>query len=301
VPAEAAGASRRVAELTSAHGPLSPAARAALIADPRFPAAARRAAARLVDLHEGNRLLNLIVNDRGRMLVSLIALDLHFRRDEDGIGLTPGRLRRTCAATGTCSPARASALLALMRLGEFVRPAPTPRDRRHRELVPTEKLLASQRERWRCNLECAAPLLPEARQALAALDDVAYFSAMVREMCAYYYAGFRPLGEVPALRLFCERSGGMFVVLTLLAAEGDGETAAGAPPVPVSVSHLARRIGTSRTHVIKLLGDAAAAGLLSRCDGGGVVLQPRLRKAMYDFMGLAILLLVHCAKRVRGD
>jgi hypothetical protein len=108
------------AVLTAAHGPLSPAARAALRSHDGFPAAVRRAASGMLDLHYGNRLLNLIVNDRGRFVVGLIALDLHFHRDETGVGLTPGRLRQLCGLTGTCSPTRASALLALMRLGEFV-------------------------------------------------------------------------------------------------------------------------------------------------------------------------------------
>lgn len=296
--AAARAADDRVAALLRADGPLALARRAELSADPRFPATVRRAAGRLVDLHEGHRLLNLIVNDRGRFLVSIIALDLHFRRDSDGAGLTPGRLRRACRETGTCSPARASALLALMRLGDFVRPAEVAGDRRRREFTPTEKLIASLRERWRCNLECAAPFLPEAWPALAALDNTAFFGAMVREACAYYYAGFRPLDHAPALRLFSERSGGMFVLLALLAAEeGEG---ADEVPIKVSVSHLARRIGSSRTHVIKLLNDAAAAGLLSRPDASGVVLHTPLRKAFHDFIAVGYLFLVHCATRARG-
>lgn len=288
---------RGVAELMRGDGPLAPTRRAALRSHPRFADAVRRAAKRLVDQHEGNRLLNLIVNDRGRMMVGILALDLHFHRDSDGAGLTPGRLRRVCTDTRTCSPARASALLTLMRLGDFVRPATVARDRRRRELVPTEKLIDSLRERWRCNLECAAPVLPDAGQALAALDSTAFFAAMVRETCAHYYAGFRLLEQIPELRLFCERSGGMFVLLALLAAEEAG--GARDVPIKVSVSQLARRIGTSRTHVIKLLNDAAAAGQLARPEASGVVLHAGLREAVHDFMALGYLFLVHCAQRVR--
>jgi hypothetical protein len=164
-------------------------------------------------------------------------------------------------------------------------------------LVPTEKLIGSLRERWRCNLESAVPVLSGAREALAALDSPAFFAALVRETCAHYYAGFRLLEQIPELRLFCERSGGMFVLLALLAAEKSG--AARDVPINVSVSHLARRIGTSRTHVIKLLNDAAAAGLLARPEASGVVLHPGLREAIHDFMALGYLFLVYCAHRVR--
>lgn len=255
----------------------------------------------MLDLHHGNRLLNLIVNDRGRFVVGLIALDLHFHRDATGVGLTPGRLRQLCELTGTCSPTRASALLALMRLGEFVRAQPSAGDRRRRELAPTERLIGAHRERWRCQFEASAPLLPEAAQALAALDAPHFIPAMVGQLSAYYYAGFRMLEQVPALRLFGERTGGMFVVLALMAAAEQGAMLQ-RRHAPVSISALARRIGASRTHVIKLLNDAAAEGLVERPTTNGIVLLPRLTEAAYDFFAVGFLSLAHCAKCVReGD
>ncbi|KAB2941977.1 MAG: hypothetical protein K8F92_18775 [Hyphomicrobium sp.] len=289
----------RVADLTSAHGPLSATARASLRARHGFTAAVRKAALGQLDLHHGNRLLNLIVNDRGRFLVGLLALDLHFNRDVGGAGLTPGRLRQRCAHTGTCSPTRASALLALMRLGEFVRTAPAAQDRRRRELVPTERLLGAQRERWRCQFEAAAPLLPEAALALAALDEPHFVPAMVRRLSDYYDAGFRVLDLVPALRLFGERSGGMFIVLALIAAADEDAIVRGAP-VSVSISELARRIGASRTHVIKLINDAAAEGLLERAGAQGIILKPRLSDAVHDFFAIGFLFLAHCAEAIRA-
>lgn len=289
----------RVADLTLAHGPLSETARADLRARHGFAAAVRKSSRRQLDLHQGNRLLNLIVNDRGRFIVGLLALDLHFDRDSGGTGLTPGRLRQRCAQTGTCSPTRASALLALMRLGDFVRPAPAAQDRRRRVLVPTERLVGAHRERWRCQFEASAPLLPEAALALAALDEPYFVPGMVRRLSHYYDAGFRVLDLVPALRLFGERSGGMFVVLALIAAADEDAIVRGAP-VSVSISELARRIGASRTHVIKLINDAAAEGLLQRSGAHGITLKPRLSDAVYDFFAIGFLFLAHCAAAVRA-
>jgi hypothetical protein len=283
------------AVLTAAHGPLSPAARAALRAQADFPAAVRTAASGMLDLHHGNRLLNLIVNDRGRFVVGLIALDLHFHRDQTGVGLTPGRLRQLCEVTGTCSPTRASALLALMRLGEFVRAQPSAGDRRRREFVPTERLISAQRERWRCQFEASAHLLPESAPALAALDSPPFVAGMVRQLCLYYYAGFRLFDVVPSLRLFGERTGGIFVVLALMAAAEPGAMLQ-RRYAPVSISALARRICTSRTHVIKLLNDAAAEGLVERPTTNGIVLLPRLTEAAHDFFAVGFLFLAHCAK-----
>jgi hypothetical protein len=75
-----------------------------------------------------------------------------------------------------------------------------------------------------------------------------------------------------------ERAGGMFVVLALIGAADDDALVSGAP-VAVSISELARRIGSSRTHVIMLLNDAAADGLVDRSSGNGIVLLPRLSEA----------------------
>lgn len=287
------------ADLTGAHGPLAPQARAALRAQRGFAAAVRNTAQRVLAMHHGNRLLNLIVNDRGRFIVGLIALDLHFNRDASGVGLTPGRLRQRCAATGTCSPTRASALLAVMRLGDFVRAAASLHDRRRRELVPTARLVDAHRERWRCQFAASAPLLPAAAQALAALDAPHFVAAMARRMSAYYYAGVRVLDLVPPLRLFGERTGGMFAVLTLIAAADEAAIRDGAP-ISISVSELARRTGTSRPHVIKLVNDAVAQGLLRR-DGQEIVLLPRLTDAVYDFFAIGYLFLAHCAEGARGE
>ncbi len=58
----------------------------ALMATPGFENAARKTAAGLVALHHGHRLLNAIINDRGRFFVPLFVLDLHFRQQEDASG-----------------------------------------------------------------------------------------------------------------------------------------------------------------------------------------------------------------------
>ena len=89
----------------------------------------------------------------------------------------------------------------------------------------------------------------------------------------------------------------MFVVLALIGAADDDALVSGAP-VAVSISELARRIGSSRTHVIKLLGDACADGFVDRSSGNGMVL-PRLSEAVHEFFAAGYLFLAHCAKAIR--
>ncbi len=290
-------AEQRAGALLRTQGPICTRELARLRSRDGFSVAVRDASVKVQKLHQGKRLLNLIINDRGRFAASLIALDLHFRREANGIGLTSGRLKQLLFETGVCSPTRAGALLALMQLGNFVRPARPTRDRRVRELKPTEKLIASQRERWRCQLESAGMFLPHAAAALEHLDDDDFLGAMVRACAGYFYGGFRMTAGVPDITLFAARQGGMFVVVSLLA-EADGEALAGTQAVRISVSELARRTGTSRTHIIKLLNDAAAEGLLERPAQSEVRLTPRFVDAAHDFFAQGYLLLDHCAGQV---
>ena len=284
-----------VDELLCDSGPISAERRRHLKANPAFPAAVRRTAGMLVDLHEGKRILNLIVNDRGRFFVSLFVLDLHFRRHEDGVGLTPGRLKDMCSAQGVCSATRTGALLALMKLGGYVAPAPVRRDRRLRELVPTEKLIIHQCQRWRCHFSAAAPLLPDAAQALGMLDRPAFVQGLVRLLSAHYCAGFRFTDHVPTLRLFAERNGGLFVLFSLLATEEANEPGR-STAIPVSISRLARSIGSSRAHVVTLLKDAESEGLLERQRVAGILLKPPLVDDLREFFAMNYLLLTHFAK-----
>ena len=276
-------------------GPLAPAKRAWLCAQPGFEASAKETSARLLAAFHGKRLLNLIINDRGRFIVALLALDLHFRDDVPDAGLTSGRLKRICSEMGVCSPTRVASLLALMRLGDFVRATPSPGDKRRRVLVPTARLIASQRTRWRCHLEGSSAFLPEARRAIAALEGEAFIAEMVRALADHFYGGLRILDLVPGLRLFGERTGGIFVVLALLAA-ADEAALGGKKPVETSVSDLARRTGTSRAHIIKLLGDAAAEGFIDRPASRDIILQPCLVSAAHDFLAVGYLFLNHAAK-----
>jgi hypothetical protein len=284
-----------VEELLADKGPASAKRRSDLKSDSRFSAAVRRTAGKLVALHQGNRMLNRIINDRGRYFVALFVLDLHFRRSDEGVGLTSGRLKDICVEQGICSPTRAVALLTLMKLGGYVEPASGLGDRRRRELIPTEKLFAHQRKRWRCHFSEAATLLAEAARAHEMLDRPELMHGLVRFISAHYCAGFRFTDHAPALGLFSERNGGLFVLLSMLAA-AEPEELERQSPIPISISGLARSISASRAHVIKLLKDAEGEGLVRRTNLGSIILMPPLVHDVHEFFALNYLLLTHFAK-----
>ena len=81
-------------------GELAPAAVAALGEHPQFAAAMRALLAENVRLYRGNRILNYVGYDRGRLIIGILALYLYVtRRDDDpGSGLTAQRLKGLCGS-----------------------------------------------------------------------------------------------------------------------------------------------------------------------------------------------------------
>src|SRR5437879_10057900 len=146
-----AAVSDRSGWLFETDGPLSKAAVAGLCADPRFPQAIRTLVGGMLALYRGNRFLNVLINDRGRMIIGYLALYLHEGAAPDGrgSGFGVGQLKALCAAAGIASPGRTVAMVAMMRMAGYIASAPAPNDRRRNILVPTEKLRAAHRDRWK--------------------------------------------------------------------------------------------------------------------------------------------------------
>lgn len=115
-----------------------PRTHAAVAAHPAFRPAVERLAGEISALYSGNRLLNRLLSDRGRNMLGLLVLYLDALPAAEGGGLTTARLVALCTATGLCSRGRTKAMLALMRWGGYVAPAPPGADRQVKPLVPQE-------------------------------------------------------------------------------------------------------------------------------------------------------------------
>jgi hypothetical protein len=281
--------------------PITADAVAALRRHPAFAAAVRASAAMVVDLYQGNRLLNAIVNDRGRLVISSLAVHLHYSAvaDDPRSGLTAARVKAFCAAEGVCSPGRAAAVLALMRWAGHLAPAPQAANSRTDRLVATAKLIELHRERWRRQLAIVGTLLEEGEQGLAGLDRRQGFTAaFAAAQAALFTAGFRLSDHAPALTIFFERNCGMPILAALVVSGAPDDAPLPTAPMPLSISALARRFGVSRPHVIALLRDAEAAGLLERIGAGGaqVRLSPRLLDNLQSFFAAVYLFNAQCVR-----
>jgi len=280
-------------------GSAAPEAIAVLRAHPHFPDALRMSAAGLASLYRGSRLINMLMDDKARLLFGYFALFLHFsvRPDEPGSGLTQTRMKELCAEFGVCSPGRVEVMLSLMRYAGYLAPAPEPRDRRFTRLVAMPSLVGLLKQRWRLHFTAMAPMLPVAEAALSAIDDDEFVGAMVRAMVARFQAGNRAIDMVsprgsPALDLFAHRSAGMMILASLLGSAEDGRAT-------ISIGSLAHTFGVSRTHVLKLLGDADAAGFLSIDRQGNernVEILPPLAQATQNFFAAVYVLMSDSAR-----
>lgn len=286
---------------TSLDDVVSDATISALRARPDFAAAVRLAAGGLVDLYQGNRLLNRLMSDRGRNQIGFAAIYLHYWDNDDGTGarLTVGRVKSLCAELGICSPGRAGAMLAMMRVAGYLAPGGRTEDGRQLLLVPTELLLAAHRRRLRAMFTAMAPVIPEIDAALAALDRPEFLPLMVRHVVTYFRAGFRIGHYVPTLLKLVDRDAGMMVLCRLLIGAGPTpEAISGGRPGAPTVSMLARRFQVSRSHVRNLLMDMAEANLIQRPTGAfaSVAVNAALTTVMQTCFATIFLFYAHCAR-----
>jgi len=264
-------------------------------ARPGFSAAARVAASGLVDAYNSHALMNQVFNDRGRAVIGLMALSLHFCGGPPG--LTLGRLQELCTETGVCSRGRAAAMVALMQFARYLAPAADVTDRRIRRLVPTEKLISAHRDRWSGLLEALSMLAPECTDAVSGLSDPRFLAAFLRQQLQYFRAGFRIMHQVPILSGYVERSSGLMVLLFLLLAAGENPTSTQTPCL-ISISYLSRRFSVSRAQVRALLGQCERDSFIERAPDKPeqIIALPLLVESLEMFLASVLAYLKFCAR-----
>ena len=279
---------------------------AKLCAHPQFPDAVRVVLTGSVRHFQGNRILNQIGYDRGRLVISILAYYLHVSRrpDDPSSGLTANGLKSLCIEQDVCSPGRARAALSLMRLFGYIAAAPSPADRRLKLLMPTDLLVASLRERWGLIFESSALVLPDAAAARTALDGPDFLAAFVRYIVDLYRTGIRPLDFAAPLRPFAERNAGLILLFSLATAGQPDDTIPPTRPVQISISKLARRFGVSRAHVLRLLRDGAAENFIVRTvtdKDAEITFQPALVHAIHNWIAAVFLWFAHCSRAALAE
>lgn len=237
----------------------------ALAAHPAMRRAARAFCDGFVAQFEHRPLLNLIVSDRGRLLMAWMALylDASYDPGDPLSGLTVNRFKTACYNTGFCSRGRAAAMIGVMRFAGHLEPAHEMRKGYPLRLVPTEKLKSAIRMRLENTFAAIAEILPKGRLGLLHLGDPEFERHFIRVSCDEFLARERPVDLAPAIRPFSESKAGFMILMALaIASASPGIPNSDALSVPIS--QLSARFSVSRAQVKDLIDVALAEGLLEK-------------------------------------
>jgi hypothetical protein len=270
-----------------------------LAAHPAMSHALRQLAEDLVAQFENKPLLNLIISDRGRMLMSWLVLYFDSCHDpaDPNSGLTVNRFKTACYESGLCSRGRASAMIGILRFAGHIEPAHEMRRGLPLRLVPTEKLRSAYRQRLVYSFRAMRPVLFEGGLGLELLGNPIFERTFFKNACDEFLACPRPIALAPQLELFAESKAGFVILLALIAS-------ARAPGVPVDevlnvpVSRLSARFAVSRAQIKALLEAAVEARLLLPAGSGkaGYLLSDTLRHDAFCMLAALFLL---AAKGIR--
>lgn len=268
---------------------------ARMMQQPRFDDACLASARGNLALMASNLGLARAFRDSARTFYAMFVMILDARGP-----VTLGSLQALAAEFGFASRGRVAAMMMYLRVTGYLERSTEQSDRRSVHFVASRKLVAAHDAFMRSELEAAALVEPEAREAIARLPEPAFRRAYVRQMGT----GLTRLLRTPVqpTTMFAERDAGL-PILYQLASSGDGYPAHG--PVPLNLSDVARRHGVSRAHVTRLLRDAARVGLLRQDrDGTWTMLEPLRdglrRQHALSFIGHAAF--AHAALEAgRGD
>jgi hypothetical protein len=231
-----------------------------VLADPKFPVAARGLASRMAAIAAANPMLEETFKDAGRYMAAMGMVYLH------GLGeLTLPRLKELCAASGFLSPGRVRDLLNVMQHLRYIEAVSSAAGASPARYAPSPEFLAAWYGHHRAALEAASLLEPALPPLLGRVDPEAFVEAFSRIHVGSLFATARSWGDdAPFMRVFLHRRAGINISWALLSA-GGGADFPPLGPIPFPPSEFARRFGVSRNHVKRMQEDAVQEQILRPC------------------------------------
>lgn len=262
--------------------------RAAMAARPEFVAAMRRSAANKANLFLRQPQIHRFAIDKGSSLLNVFVTCLHYSDQ----GLTLAALKGLCADSKLCSSGRVVAFVAAMRKRGDILPAEPASRSRTRQLILGDQFLSFQKERLRAEISAAALLSPLGDEGLKAFADERFFTCYMKVVLGLVYAYRTTVANTPVVEFFSERHGGMLVLHDVMAAN---ENALQSLPVAISVSAMSKRFRISRAHILKLLRDAHAEGLVTwHAESRELTLSPEFVLSLKRYFGSIFTSTIYC-------
>jgi len=175
---------------------------------------------------------------------------------------TAGTLRSVLVGAHVCSDGRAGAMIAGMRRSGVLYPSPNSKGKgRAFELAVGKDLEQYLCARMRVEIEAMAQMSPIARASLPLLDsDPQIISRAIVHVGSQLFAALEHFGaNSNVINFFAQRD---FGILLLAEIRLGSRTSPQGEPFAFSLSHAAKRLGISRSHVRKLVSDAQDAGFV---------------------------------------
>ena len=254
-----------------------------ILAHDRFAVARARYVDAILALYEGDAFLTRVMGEAARAVIFLVilCLDAGYDPDDRATWLTLKRLKQQMAQYGLSSPRHIESTVALLVHNGFLESIPSQRDRRLRLLTPTARMLSHDRDWLAANYLPLQLMFPDPGYGAVMQRDPAFRRALRRIAMGFSGRGAEILGGNPDMMLFLARDAGVLILFKLAQMAGASDGSA----VELDYKDIGARFCVSRTHVQKILQDAARAGLVAVSGRGGhfVALTPRIWRALDRF------------------
>jgi DNA-binding MarR family transcriptional regulator len=236
--------------------------------------------------HEGDRFSSRLLVEAMRQVTFNLIVSLHLRHEvtDRTTWPTPRRLKDELSTFGLASERRIDALVArLIQLG-YVESHPSEHDRRVRILSPTAKMMSLDREWLVYNYVPLQVMFPDPGYPEPMARDPAFQRAQRLVALDFSAEGAKLMASNPAVMRFLNRDAGILVLIKLVQMSIPGSAK------DLSYADIGARFGISRTHVRRLLEDAARHGDVGLSGRGGylVELKPSILDAFDRFVAAAM-------------
>lgn len=237
----------------------NPALVAEFAAQPGFAEACRTTMRTALGRANRDPVMARVTRDMSRLMYGYLVLYLDARNN----GITLSAIQEFCSEIGLASPGRAAAILVHMRAIGYIKPSPTPTDRRTRGYVPSLEMKAALREAVTGETRALSMIEPEALRLAERLEDPEIFKAYLQRL-GVSLANMMRNSRPGSIALFADRNAGMIVLFDILTSAAEGDSYPPRGVLNMSVTALAAKFQVSRSHVFRLLRDAEKAGYLKR-------------------------------------
>jgi DNA-binding MarR family transcriptional regulator len=248
-----------------------------IVAHPHLREAARVYVDRFLAVYDEEPFLVRLLIEAGRhSIVQLVMmLEAAYEPARRETWPTLGRIKDMMAAFGLASGRHVDELIGRLCEVGFLELCPSEHDRRSKILKGTERLWTHDREWLAAHFAPLAICYPQHNYGPVERRDPRFQVQFRGAAMPFAPLGAKLVHSVPDMLMFFEHAGGYMVVAALLQAA----FATGDPShATVPYGDVGERFGLSRTHVRRLLGAAAKAGLVELHTRGGhrVEILPRL-------------------------